>query len=31
MYRRLEHVNPLLNGPSVAVLDWNDPLFIAGH
>lgn len=31
MYRAIEHVNPYADGPSVAVLEWTDPLFIAGH
>jgi len=30
-FRAIEHVNPYTHKPSVAVLDWVDPLFIAGH
>ncbi len=31
LFAAAEHVNPYDDGPSVAVLDWTDPLFIAGH
>lgn len=31
LYAAAEHVNPFHDGPSVAVLDWTDPLFISGH
>jgi ABC-type Fe3+-hydroxamate transport system substrate-binding protein len=31
MNRAQEHVNAYNQGPSVAFLDWTDPLFIAGH
>lgn len=31
MFRAMEHVNAYDDGPSVAILEWTDPLFIAGH
>ncbi|MGH7131327.1 MAG: ABC transporter substrate-binding protein [Phycisphaerales bacterium] len=30
-YAAADFVNPFADGPSVAVLEWTDPLFIAGH
>jgi iron complex transport system substrate-binding protein len=29
--RAQDHVNPYADGPSVALLEWTDPLFCAGH
>jgi len=31
MYQAIEHVNPFTDGPSVAFLEWTDPIFIGGH
>lgn len=31
VYRLADFTNPFADGPSVAVLEWCDPLFIAGH
>ncbi len=31
LWRLQEYVNPYLDGPSVALLEWTDPLFCAGH
>lgn len=31
VYRAEEFVNPYLDGPSVAFLEWTDPIFIGGH
>lgn len=31
LFAASEYVNPFDDGPTVAVLDWTDPLFIAGH
>ncbi|MDX2148531.1 MAG: cobalamin-binding protein [Planctomycetota bacterium] len=31
LFSALDYVNPFADGPSVAVLDWLDPLYIAGH
>lgn len=31
MYRAADYVNPYADGPIVAVLEWTDPLYIAGH
>ena len=31
MFRAMEHVNPYLEGPNVAFLEWTDPLFASGH
>jgi len=31
LWRLQEYVNPYLNGPSLALLEWTDPLFCAGH
>lgn len=31
MHRAMDHVNPFADGPSVAFLEWTDPLFIGGH
>lgn len=31
LYAAADFVNPFADGPSVAVLEWTDPLFIAGH
>lgn len=30
-YRAEEYVNPYADGPSVAVLEWTEPLFAGGH
>lgn len=30
-YRAADYVNPYLDGPSVAFLEWTDPLYIGGH
>lgn len=31
LFRAGEHVNPFDDGPSLAFLEWTDPLFTAGH
>jgi ABC-type Fe3+-hydroxamate transport system substrate-binding protein len=31
LYRASDYVNPYDDGPSVAFLDWTDPLYAAGH
>lgn len=31
LFRATDYVNPYLDGPSVAFLEWTDPLFIGGH
>ncbi len=31
MFQAIEHVNAFIDGPSVAFLEWTDPLFIGGH
>ncbi|MFM9996468.1 MAG: ABC transporter substrate-binding protein [Phycisphaerales bacterium] len=31
MHRAMDHVNPFTDGPSVAFLEWTDPMFIGGH
>ncbi len=31
MFRAMDHVTPLVDGPCVAVLEWTDPIYIAGH
>jgi iron complex transport system substrate-binding protein len=31
MWRAADCVNPYVDGPSVAFLEWTDPLFIGGH
>jgi ABC-type Fe3+-hydroxamate transport system substrate-binding protein len=31
LYRASDCVNPYQDGPSVALLEWTDPLFAAGH
>ncbi len=31
MFRAMDCVTPFVDGPSVAVLEWTDPLFVAGH
>jgi ABC-type Fe3+-hydroxamate transport system substrate-binding protein len=31
LHRAQDHVNPYAPGPSVAFLEWTDPLFCAGH
>jgi iron complex transport system substrate-binding protein len=31
LHRAADHVNPYVDGPSVAFLEWTDPLYIAGH
>ena len=31
LFRAEEYVNPYLDGPAVALLEWTDPLFCAGH
>jgi len=31
MNRAGDHVNPYLDGPSVAFLEWTEPLFVGGH
>jgi ABC-type Fe3+-hydroxamate transport system substrate-binding protein len=31
MWRAIDHVNPYDDGPPGVVLDWTDPLFVAGH
>lgn len=31
LYRAADYVNPFDDGPSVAFLEWTDPLFVAGH
>jgi iron complex transport system substrate-binding protein len=31
MWRAADYVNPYEDGPSVAFLEWTDPLFIGGH
>lgn len=31
MYRASDYVNPYLDGPNVAFLEWTDPLFAGGH
>jgi iron complex transport system substrate-binding protein len=31
VFRAMEYVNPYVQGPSVAFLEWTDPLFVGGH
>jgi len=31
LFRAMDYVNPYEDGPSVAFLEWTDPLFIGGH
>jgi iron complex transport system substrate-binding protein len=31
MFRAMDHVTPLVDGPGVAVLEWTDPIYVAGH
>lgn len=31
LYRAADYVNPFVDGPTVAFLEWTDPLFIGGH
>lgn len=31
LFAASEHVNPFDDGPSVAFLEWTDPLFVGGH
>lgn len=31
VYRAEEHADPLADGPSVAFLEWTDPVYIGGH
>ncbi len=31
MFRAMDHVTPFVDGPSVAVLEWTDPIYVAGH
>ena len=31
LYAAADFVNPFADGPNVAVLEWTDPMFIAGH
>jgi iron complex transport system substrate-binding protein len=31
MYRAADYVSPYLDGPCAVVLEWTDPLFVAGH
>lgn len=31
MYQAAEHVNAFVDGPTVAFLEWTDPLFVGGH
>lgn len=31
LFRAMEYVNPYLEGPNVAFLEWTDPVFVAGH
>jgi ABC-type Fe3+-hydroxamate transport system substrate-binding protein len=31
LFRAADFVNPYLDGPSIACLEWTDPLFIGGH
>jgi ABC-type Fe3+-hydroxamate transport system substrate-binding protein len=31
MFRALEFVNPYVDGPTIAFLEWTDPLFVGGH
>lgn len=31
IHRAADHVNPYTDGPSLAFLEWTDPLFIGGH
>ena len=31
MHAAAEHVNPYVEGPLVAFLEWTDPLYVAGH
>lgn len=31
LYRAQDYVNPFADGPSVAFLEWTDPLFVGGH
>ncbi|MBL9032452.1 MAG: ABC transporter substrate-binding protein [Phycisphaerae bacterium] len=31
LFAAADFVNPYADGPSVAVLEWTDPLFVAGH
>lgn len=31
MFRAMDHVTPFAAAPSVAVLEWTDPIYVAGH
>lgn len=31
MHRAMDFVNPFADGPSVALLEWTDPLYVGGH
>lgn len=31
MYQAIEYVNAFTEGPSIAFLEWTDPLFVGGH
>lgn len=31
MFRAMDHVTPFIDGPCVAVLEWTDPIYVAGH